>query len=118
MANYKPHLDLLFADAEHIMWKLSESTGAFTFHAFLRKAAQNNQVAYLGLLNEVVNTRPQDTNYLFNLAHQEIGSRLSTVAAKLGYDIERDVAIAEQNIWGDPVKRGSVYQRTERVKPV
>lgn len=113
MAEYKPYLDVIFSDAEQLMWQLSAKEAYFTNYAFLRRACQKHQGAYAQLLNTILADRGED--YLFNLAHQSIGSRLSTVAQNAGYEQDKNTGIIETNIWGDPEK-AVVYRRTERVR--
>ena len=45
MAEYKPHLDVIFENAEQLMWQLSTKDGYFTNYAFLRRACQKHQGA-------------------------------------------------------------------------
>ena len=112
MAEYKPHLDAIFEDAKHLMWQLSAKDGYFTNYAFLRRACQKHQGAYVELLKEVLDHRGDQ--YLFNLAHQSIGQRLSNEAQKAGYKQDKTSGLVEHNIWGDEEK-AVVYHRTERV---
>lgn len=114
MAAYKPHLDVIFENAEQLMWQLSAKDGYFTNYAFLRRACQKHQGAYASLLKTILDDRGED--YLFNLAHQSIGNRLSSVAQNAGYKQDKNSGIIEVNIWGDPEK-AVVYRRTERVQP-
>lgn len=113
MAEYKPHLDVIFENAERLMWQLSAKDGYFTNYAFLRRACQKHQGAYASLLKTILDDRGYD--YLFNLAHQSIGNTLSSTAKKAGYEQDKDSGIMEVNIWGDPEK-AVVYHRTERVQ--
>lgn len=53
--------------------------------------------------------------YLFNLVHQAIGNRLSSEAARLGYEQDKSSGIKEWNIWGDETNC-VVYRRTSQVK--
>jgi hypothetical protein len=114
MAEYKPYLDQLFADADQLMWQLSEKKGYFTNYEFLRRAAQRHQAAYIRLLNAVLSHRSEEA-YLFNIAHENIGSTLLTRAQQAGYEPERNSDVKEHNIWGDAAKP-VVYRRTERVR--
>jgi hypothetical protein len=113
MAEYKPHLDVIFADAKQLMWQLSTKDGYFTNYAFIRRACQTQQGAYASLLKTILDDRGEE--YLFNLAHQSIGNRLSTAAQNAGYEQDKNAGIMEVNIWGDPEK-AVVYRRTERVR--
>lgn len=113
MAEYKPHLDVIFSDAEQLMWQLSTKDGYFTNYAFLRRACQKHQGAYAMLLKTILDDRGED--YLFNLAHQSIGNRLSTEAQNAGYEQDKNTGIMENNIWGDPEK-AVVYRRTPHVR--
>jgi hypothetical protein len=113
MAEYKPHLDVIFADAEQLMWQLSTKDGYFTNYAFIRRACQKQQGAYASLLKTILDDRGDE--YLFNLAHQSIGNRLSAAAQNAGYEQDKNTGIMEVNIWGDPEK-AVVYRRTERVR--
>ncbi|CAG0961602.1 hypothetical protein ANRL2_00930 [Anaerolineae bacterium] len=113
MAEYKPFLDRIFVDAEQIMWELSAKDGYFTNYAFLRRACQKHQGAYVELLKTVLDHRGE--TYVFNLAHQSIGSNLSSVAQNAGYEQDKDSGISEFNIWGDKEK-AVVYRRTSRVQ--
>ena len=113
MAEYKPHLDVIFENAEQLMWQLSAKDGYFTNYAFLRRACQKHQGAYASLLKTILDDRGED--YLFNLAHQSIGNTLSSTAKKAGYKQDKGSGIMEVNIWGDPEK-AVVYRRTERVQ--
>jgi hypothetical protein len=113
MAEYKPYLDIIFADAEKLMWQLSAKDGYFTNYAFIRRACQKHQGAYTNLLKTVLDDRGE--TYVFNLAHQSIGSQLSSVAQNAGYEQDKDSGIKEVNIWGDSEK-AVVYRRTDRVK--
>ena len=112
MADYKTHLDLLFEGADALMWELSEAEGYFTNYAFIRRAAQRHQGAYVNLLKTVLDHRGEA--YLFNIAHQSIGGQLSHVAQKAGYEQRKNQKIQEFNIFGD-VTPCVIYVRTERV---
>lgn len=114
MAEYKPYLDVIFADAEQLMWELSAKNGQFTNYSFLRRACQKHQGAYVRLLMTILDDRGED--YLFNLGHQSIGARLSTAAQNAGYEQDKNTGIMEVNIWGDPEK-AVVYRRTDRIHP-
>lgn len=109
----KPHLDVIFSNAEQLMWQLSIKDGYFTNYAFLRRACQQHQGAYATLLNTILDDRGEQ--YLFNLAHQSIGNRLSNAAKKAGYEQDKNTGIIEANIWGDPEK-AVVYRRTAHVQ--
>ena len=113
MAEYKPFLDVLFSDAEMIMWELSAKDGYFTNYAFLRRAGQRHQGAYVGLLRTILDDRGED--FLFNIAHENIGSRLSRVAQDAGYKQQKDRGDTDVNIWGD-TEKAVLYHRTERVQ--
>lgn len=113
MAEYKPHLDAIFENAEQLMWQLSAKDCYFTNYAFLRRACQKHQGAYASLLKTILDDRGED--YLFNLTHQSIGNRLSSVAQNAGYEQDKNSGIMEVNIWGDPEK-AVVYRRTNRVQ--
>ena len=65
------------------------------------------------LLNEVLGHRGEE--YLFNIAHENIGSRLRGVAEGLGYEVQKGTAASEVNIWGNPEKP-VIYSRTEAVR--
>lgn len=113
MAEYKPFLDVIFDNAEQIMWELSAKSGSFTNYAFLRRACQLHQGAYVGLLHAVLEHRGED--YLFNIAHQSIGSTLSARAQNAGYVQTKNTQSWELNIWGDR-ERPVIYTRTDRVQ--
>jgi hypothetical protein len=115
VTEYKPYLDQVFEDAEQLMWDLSEATGYFTNHAFLRSAFQRKQAAYIGLLNAALVDNPDKEN-LFNQVHLHVGRRLSDVAQKAGYQQDKNADVQEVNIWGDDASQTVVvYQRTEQV---
>ena len=111
MAEYKPFLDEMFASADQLMWQLSRTDGYFTNYAFLRRVCQNHQGAYTNLLKTVLDDRGED--YVFNLAHQSIGHRLSIAAQAAGYEQDKSAGITESNIWGD-TEKAVVYRRTAR----
>ncbi|GEM_PF-3248462 len=111
------YLDMLFDGAERLMWELSEADGHFTNYGFIRRAAQENQAAYVNLLKAALDQaqRASDTDvYPFQIAHAEIGKRLSRVARQVGYETEGSGDEWETNVWGDPV-RPLRYCRTARL---
>jgi hypothetical protein len=113
MAEYKTFLDAFFEDAETLMWEISQKQGHFSNYEFIRRAGQKHQGAYVGLLNAVLEHRGEQ--YLFNIAHENIGKRLSLAAEKLGYEQDKDSGISEANIWGD-VREAVLYRRTSKVQ--
>lgn len=113
MAEYKPYLDAFFVDAEQLMWELSETKHYFTNYEFIRRAGQRHQGAYVGLLKAVLDHRGEE--YLFNVAHENLGIGISRIAQELNYRQEKNSGIYEDNIWGDRSK-AIAYHRTENVK--
>ena len=107
---YAALLDELFTDCGQLMWDLSAAEGEFTNYAFLRRATQRHQGPYVRLLALVLHERGDA--YLFNIAHQFIGNRLSTVARHHGYEQIKNSGMTEHNIWGDPAP-AIVYRRTD-----
>jgi hypothetical protein len=111
---YKPFLDALFEGADVLMWSLSEEKDYFTNYEVLRRSAQQHQAAYVNFLKTVLDHRGEA--YLFNIAHENIGSRLRDEAMKLGYRQEKQAGVREVNIWGDDTP-AVVYHRTASVCP-
>ncbi len=111
---YAVLLDALFEDCGQLMWDLSAAEGQFTNYAFLRRATQRHQGAYVRLLALVLQERGEE--YLFNLAHQYIGGRISTVARHHGYEQIKDSGITEVNIFGDS-SPAILYRRTDATHP-
>lgn len=99
MAHFTDALDALMANAEGLMAELSRKDGTFTNYEFIRRVAQKNQGAYVNLLKSFLDARGEQ--YVFNLAHQEIGKQLSTRAQKAGYEQIKDSKKIDKNIWGD-----------------
>jgi hypothetical protein len=109
MSNYevKDVLEKLFKDAYSVMEKLAaKNGGVFTSQQFLKHIAQQNQVVYIELLNRCL-AHPAASP--FNAAHQHIGSKLSEVARKAGYDGPFDEGRTETDIFGHPTGR-TVYR--------
>ena len=113
MADYKPYMDELFVDAHQVMWELSQKEGYFTFYAFMRRIGQLRQGAYVRLLAMVLEHEGEQK--LFNQAHLHVGKHLSSIAQAAGYEQDKNLAIKEINIWGDPTDT-TIYRRTERVQ--
>jgi hypothetical protein len=99
MAEYKPFIDELFAGAEFLMWEISAQNNCFTNYEFLRKTSQRHQGAYVQLLHAVFEHRGAD--YLFNIAHENIGRKLRQIAENAGYEVEKNSHRQEKNIFGD-----------------
>lgn len=104
---YKPYLDRLFQHSEAIMSQLAASNeGCFTNQQFLKELARRNPIDYIDLLhstkNYYVQTKPSSEHkWIFNIAHQAIGSRLSRVAQQSGYQPSK-AGRTETDIWGNP----------------
>lgn len=84
----KDVLEVLFKDAPQVMESLSAKSGEFTSQQFLKQIAQQNQQAYVELLNRCLQSTGNPSP--FNAAHQHIGNKLSEVARKAGYDGPHD----------------------------
>jgi hypothetical protein len=98
-------LDMLFASAVEEMEILTEEPGGeFTSQQFIKRLAQRNQRAYVGLLWE-----RRDRVGIFNAAHEHIGGRLSQVAQKNHNELIKQ-GRTEVDIFGNPTGK-VIYRR-------
>jgi hypothetical protein len=101
-------LDRLFANAEQFMAEMIEKQGTFTNLLLLRKVAQDQQEAYIDLLNSFRDTQNRSP---FNAAHQEIGKRIYSNAIKVGYHRAEDLDRMGTDIFGNPTEE-KFYRQT------
>lgn len=94
-------LDQLFANAETFMAELIDKQGNFTNLLILRKVAQDQQEAYIDLLNSFRDTQNRSP---FNAAHQEVGKRIYNVAIKAGYERAKELDCSGSDIFGNPTE--------------
>jgi len=122
MVDYKTHMDVLFSDnkkfqLKRVMWELSEperdEAHYFTNYELLRRITQTHQRAYIELLSAVA-AHHTENHALFNIAHENIGRKISQVAKAAGYEQKPAPTVTDVNIWGDPAQ-AVCYHRSERV---
>jgi hypothetical protein len=94
-------LDRLFINAEKFMAEMIEKQGTFTNLLLLRKVAQDQQEAYIDLLNSFRDTQNRSP---FNAAHQEIGKRIYSVALKAGFTRAENLDRMGSDIFGNPTE--------------
>ncbi|MAS36311.1 MAG: hypothetical protein CL610_20065 [Anaerolineaceae bacterium] len=94
-------LDQLFTNAEKFMAELVEKQGIFTNLLILRKVAQDQQQAYIDLLQSYRDTKNRSP---FNAAHQDIGGRIFTLAEANDYVRETSLDRMGSDIFGNPTK--------------
>jgi hypothetical protein len=96
---FKAALDNLLEDAEALIFEFGDE---FTFKQFLQTATKRNQQAYIDLL---VASRHNENP--FNVAHLQIGKRLSEIVVRLGYGKmgTRKIADIFGNDFDDPIYR-------------
>jgi hypothetical protein len=113
---YGPYLDELFLDVETLLWELSDNDDSyFTNYAFFRRVAQAHKGAYIRFLYAMVMDRGEE--FPFNLVHQAIGARLSSVAQNLGYEQNKNPNVEDYDVFGTVKKSGVVtYARTTKVR--
>lgn len=83
------------------MVELIEKQGTFTNLLILRKVAQDQQEAYIDLLNSFRDTQNRSP---FNAAHQEIGKRIYNVAMNSGYERADGLDRMGSDIFGNPTE--------------
>ena len=108
--HYKDLAAILFARFEDYARELCERNQRdpntaryeFTSQQMLKKAAQQNQDAYVQWLER---SRVRFPNEIFNKAHEDIGREISRRAEQAGFEKIIEQGRSETDIFGNPTRR-------------